>query len=122
MKIYIASKTRHGKYWKQLRSSGVNVISTWIDEVGPGETKDPAELSQRCIAEVKECDCLLLFISAEDQPKGAFIEVGAALAFSKPIRVVAPFYRIGIFQHHPSVTQFTTVADALNLNPADCLL
>lgn len=119
MKIYVASKTRHAKYWRELRDSGVNIVSTWIDEVGPGETKNPTELVQRCISEVKECDCVMLYIAEGDEPKGAFIEAGAALAFGKPIKLVAPRYRIGIFQHHPSISHFMTVADALNLNPTD---
>src|SRR5690349_2919340 len=30
--------------WKRLRDSGVNIIATWIDEAGPGQTQDLSEL------------------------------------------------------------------------------
>ena len=119
MKIYTASKTRHAKYWQQLRAQGVNIISTWIDEAGPGQTKDPAELAQRCLTEIVKCDALLLYITDTDEPIGAFFEAGAALAIGKPVMVVAPLYKIGIFKYHPLVTHFMCVADALDLEPSN---
>lgn len=36
LKIYVASKTRHAAKWKALINKGYNIISTWIDEAGPG--------------------------------------------------------------------------------------
>lgn len=118
MKVYFASKTKHAIRWRSIRSSGVQVIATWIDEAEAGETVSPAELAQRCIAEVKECDVVLLYIGEGDEPKGAFIEAGAALAFGKPVRIVAPTYRVGIFVNHPLVSQFPTVAAALGHKPS----
>ncbi|MDE2105160.1 MAG: hypothetical protein KGL39_48480 [Patescibacteria group bacterium] len=119
MKIYAASKTRHASYWQKLRASGVNIISTWIDEAGPGQTKDSAELAARCLREIAECDALLLYVVDDDEPKGAFFEAGAALAIGKPVRIVAPLYKVGIFQYHPLVTHFRCVAEALELEPSN---
>ena len=91
--IYIASKTRYAEQWRKLRDRGANVISTWIDEAGPGQTKDPAELVQRCLSEIRTCDALLLYVERDDQPKGAYFEAGAALMLEKTwlSRVLFPF-------------------------------
>lgn len=120
-KIYTASKTRHAKYWQQLRKQGVNIISTWIDEAEKGQTKDIPELARRCISEIKACDFVLLYIEGDDQVHGALIEVGAGLAFGKPIRLVARQYRISVFDFHPLVERFMCVAEALELGPCGAM-
>lgn len=79
-KIYIASKVRHAPKWRALRSSGVNIISTWIDEAGAGEPPFLMELSERCIKESIECDAMIVYAEAIDILKGAYIEMGAALS------------------------------------------
>lgn len=119
MKIYGASKVRHADYWKRLRGCGNNIISTWIDESRPRETRNKQELARRCIEEIKRCDFVLLYIEEGDEPKGAFIEVGAALGFGKHVKVVAPTYRIGLFEHHYLVSRYPTMADVLSFIPHD---
>jgi nucleoside 2-deoxyribosyltransferase len=121
MKIYIASKTRYAENWKRLRERGVKIISTWIDEAGEGQIKDRSELAQRSLSEIQTCDVLLLYVDKEDHPKGAYFEAGAALALNKPIKLVAPLQSVGVFQHHPLVSKFMTVSEALNLKPDDDL-
>lgn len=79
MSLYCASKTKHAWRWRQLRSSGVQVISTWIDEAEAGQTSDFADLWIRCVKEAAEADWLLVYREPEEILKGAFIEVGAAL-------------------------------------------
>lgn len=88
MKIYIASKTKHAEKWKKLRNAGVNIISTWIDEAGAGESKNLTDLAARCIDEAKSADRLILYCEPSDKLKGALIEVGAALASGVPVYVV----------------------------------
>ena len=79
VKIYCASKTKHAQMWKDFRSLGSNIISTWIDEAGKGETKDMADLCNRCINECKECDALIVYAEPGDYLKGAFIEMGVVI-------------------------------------------
>lgn len=88
MKIYIASKTRHADKWKALRAEGHNIISTWIDEAGKGESDDLTDLAKRCVNEAKNADRLILFSDDDELLKGALIEVGAALAYGVPVYVV----------------------------------
>lgn len=88
IKIYIASKTRHAARWQTLRAQGYNIISTWIDEAGKGESKDLRDLAIRCIDEAKSADRVILYASENDILKGALMEVGAALACNVPVYVV----------------------------------
>lgn len=39
-RIYGASRTSHAEKWKAWRSAGLPIVSSWIDEAGPGQTKD----------------------------------------------------------------------------------
>lgn len=79
--IYIASKTKHADRWRFLRDQiGEPIISTWIDEAGPGESSDLSDLWHRCILEASSADILILYREPGDALKGAWVELGAALA------------------------------------------
>jgi hypothetical protein len=123
-RIYAASRASlpmRPAMWKQLRSEGFNIVSSWIDEAEPGATADLGELWQRIHLEVARADGLVLYAEAEDFPlKGAFIEVGIALGLGRPIHVVcadfepqAPSYRpVGSWIMHPNVARFKNVRQA----------
>lgn len=83
--IYIASKTVHAPRWRKLRAAGLPITSTWIDEAGAGESKDLFDLWRRCIGESGSCDLLILYREPEEVLKGAWIELGSALAKNKPV-------------------------------------
>jgi hypothetical protein len=109
--------------WRAYRDAGHPIISTWIDEAGEGETDDLGELWERIAAEVASSCGLVLYVEAEDFPlKGAFVEVGMALALGKQINIVAPDVQlepcslrpIGSWAAHKNVCFFETVSDALN--------
>lgn len=89
-RIYIASKTKHAARWRELRDAqGYNITSTWIDEAGPGESKDLSDLARRCVDEARKANALILYCESGDFPlKGALIEVGAALGAGVPVFVV----------------------------------
>ena len=87
-KIYMASKVKHFQKWIDLRNKGYNIISTWIDEAGPGQTKDKSELCNRVIDEVKNCDFLIVYTEEGEFLKGALIEMGIAMGFEIPIFLV----------------------------------
>ncbi|HEX2554191.1 MAG TPA: hypothetical protein VHL98_10845 [Microvirga sp.] len=86
--IYIASKTTHAARWRDLRSAGLPIISTWIDEAGKGETACFADLWRRCVSEAASADALIVYREPGEVLKGAFVEVGAALASGKPVYAV----------------------------------
>lgn len=91
--VYVASRASipaRAAMWRELRTAGARIISTWIDEAGEGETGCFAELWQRIENEIRAADRLVLYVEPGDFPlKGALIEVGMALAFGKPVLVVA---------------------------------
>jgi hypothetical protein len=115
--IYIASKTKHADKWIELRNRGINIISTWIDEAGPGQTKDMAYLCNRCIEESIRCDAMIVYAEEGDLLKGAFIEMGVALAVSgKRIYLVGPVLPIGsAFTYGRYVYTATSIEMAISL-------
>lgn len=110
--IYVASKTKHAHIWLRLRAEGYPIISTWIDEAGPGESKCLRDLWMRCVAEAASCKALLLYAEPEDALKGAWVEVGAALACDIPVFAVGiqGLYSVA---NHPRVICVASIEDAL---------
>lgn len=108
--IYIASKTRHAALWRDLRDAGAPIISTWIDEAGEGESADLHDLWQRCIAESCSCKTLIVYRQPEDVLKGAWVEIGAALASGNPV------YAVGLdgftISKYRGIKHFPSLADA----------
>jgi hypothetical protein len=86
--IYTASKTKHAHLWRDLRDAGAPIISTWIDEAGEGESSDLHDLWQRCISESRSCKILIVYRQPEDVLKGAWVEIGVALAVGTPVYAV----------------------------------
>lgn len=113
MRIYMASKTAHADKWKQLRNQGIQVISTWIDEAGPGESQDLSDLWWRCISESSEADATIVYREEGEVLKGAFIEVGSALASGKIVVAVGYWHDNMSFLNHPGVVRAETVKAAL---------
>lgn len=122
---YVASRAsipERSAMWRALRAQGANIVSTWIDEAGAGESAYPTELWTRIEREIKAADRLILFVAPEDFPlKGALIEVGMALSLGKPVIVVAPDVQLeprsmrplGSWAAHPLVSFKLSVEAAL---------
>jgi hypothetical protein len=109
--------------WARVRAEqGYQFTSTWVDIALAGEVPDLADLWTGITAEIAACDCLVLYVAPEDFPlKGAFVEVGMALALNKAVRVVAPGVDLdpvdckplGSWARHPLVAFAPTVEEAL---------
>lgn len=122
--IYVASRAsipERGAMWREYRAKGVPINSTWIDEDGPKASRDLAGLWDRIRIEVTSAERLVLYVEPDDFPlKGAFIEVGMALAANVPVMVVAPgvyieprnYRPLGSWMHSPLVSRFDTVEEA----------
>lgn len=83
--IYMASKAvAHGPRWQKLRES-LPVISTWIDESAPDAKLDWPDLWARCLAEATSAEVLIVYMEPGETLKGAWVEVGAALAAGVPV-------------------------------------
>lgn len=87
--IYVASKVAHAEMWRDLRAfERMPIISTWIDEAGPGESADLSDLWRRCIEEASNAAALLILRRPDEVLKGAWVELGAALASGVPVYAV----------------------------------
>jgi hypothetical protein len=127
--VYVASRAsvpERAAFWREMRAAGAPIISTWIDEAGPGETADLGELWARIGREVASARWLVAYVEPGDFPlKGALVEVGMALALGKPVTLCAPGVQIeerscrpiGSWMRHPLVTRLDDVHLAL-LPPA----
>lgn len=121
--IYVASRAsipERAAMWRQYRANGFPIISTWIDEDGPGQSVSLRDLWERVVREVASAERLVLYAESDDSPlKGAFIEVGIALGCGVPVFVVAPnviidssFRPLGSWVAHPNVTMCGSLDDA----------
>lgn len=114
MNIYVASKSHHWEFWQTLRAHlrfPHRITSTWIDEGAPGASSDLADLWRRCIAEASDADALIALHRGGEEWKGAFVEIGAALAHGKPVIVIGD--PPGSWVNHPLVGRARTIREAL---------
>lgn len=113
LSVYTASKTAHADKWRALRSRGVNVISTWIDEAGAGETLCFTDLWIRCVREASTADIVMLYREAGEVLKGALVEAGAALGNGRAVWLVGDGTGASYsFQAHPLVRRIRSLDDA----------
>jgi hypothetical protein len=119
VQVYVSSQTKHAHLWHTVRRAWdtmpFEVISTWIDEAGPGETVDFADLWTRNIAEASRCDLLIAYVATGDVWKGVYIEIGAALAHGHPVYVIGDRDALPnpSWLHHPLVTLASDPDDAI---------
>jgi hypothetical protein len=109
--------------WARLRDElGFDINSSWVDLALAGAAPDFAELWSNILAEIADCDCLVLYVEADDFPlKGAFVEAGVALGLRKPVRIVArgvaldqlDFKPIGSWAKHPLVSFHSDLETAM---------
>lgn len=124
MILYVASRASipaRSAMWRELRDKhNFDIVSTWIDEAGEGETNDFVELWTRIWREISGCDGLILYAEKDDFPlKGALVEVGIALGMDKRVAAILPFELenrtlrpVGSWLKHPNVYVCTTMIQA----------
>lgn len=126
-KYYVASRAsipERSAMWRRLRSEGLDITSTWIDEAKEGQTHDFGDLWTRIIAEISNADALILYAESEDFPlKGALIEAGVAIALGKKVYAVLPGVRlegrtlrpVGSWLAHPLVKRCDAITEVIFL-------
>lgn len=111
--IYVASKVKHGGLWRAFRDErGVPIVSTWIDYNELKMPEDLRDLWQRCVKEAENSIAMLLYREPGEVLKGAWIELGVALANNVPV------YAVGIEEytvsHAEGVRHFANLESALS--------
>jgi hypothetical protein len=114
--IYTASKPRHAAMWRDLRDQqGYNVIATWIDYENDEAVQDWEKLWVDCFNEARAAAVTLVYLEAGDQLRGAYVEMGVAMASGALVFIANPHKeRITDAIHHPQVTEFDSLAAALD--------
>lgn len=98
MKFYVGAPLRHWesarKAMSALRSMGHEVTHDWTleaEEHFKGRSNVPnSEIALSCIAGVEKCDAAFFLLSVSEAMQGTWVELGAALAGSKPVIAYLP--------------------------------
>lgn len=102
--------------WRHLRDLGAPILSTWIDETGPGEIPDRGAFLSRCFHEVLTSERLILYAEPGDPPlEIALGEACVAMAAAIPVYVVAPGVSdaaLGFIPSCPTARRVDTVGAA----------
>lgn len=126
-KIYVASRAsipERGKMWRNYKEQGSQIVSSWIDAKEELTTDFLTGLWTEIEKEINLCDILVLYVDKEDFPlKGAFIEVGMAIALGKPVFVILDnielnpinFNPLGSWAAHPNVKFINHLDDIMFL-------
>jgi hypothetical protein len=76
--------------WRTLREQGHSIISSWIDEAGPGESPSREDLINRCLQEASSAERIIWYVEATDFPfKLAWGEICVGLFSGVPVFIVA---------------------------------
>lgn len=132
MIIYVASRVKHAKMWRdRVYHRNDPIVSTWIYEDGDGQTESFSELWERILQEIKSADRLVIYVGRDDFPlKGAYVEVGMALALNIPVFLFLesgvreslqyPSLRpLGSWAMHPNVKWCDTLDEAMGRHDAN---
>lgn len=110
---YVASKSKHAPRWRAMRTAGAPIVSTWIDEDGPGRSHMPS-LWERAFSECSSAYGGIVYVEPGEVQKGALVEMGALLAHGAPVVWVGPRdYLSGL--RHPNVRFADSPEEALEV-------
>lgn len=114
IRVYIASKTQYAGQFLDYRAAwqreGLDLHCRWFQEVLNGEAQGRSEKDltpEECrkiwfddAEDIASSDFLIIYGSALDRLRGAFVEAGMALALGIPVIVVGAT-DFGTWIHHP---------------------
>jgi hypothetical protein len=133
-KVYIASKFKHGVWWKKLYEDsrnfsllsdepkhpwyGIEFTSRWFKNYAGNVPDEPQFCKIGWVHDVEDvaaADVLIIYAEPEDNLRGALVEVGVALANDLWIIAVGDHPDYGTWQYHPYVHKVNTMDEALQL-------
>jgi hypothetical protein len=127
MKVYIAApysrKDQMNVYAAELRKGGVEVTSSWLNEIHPPTVQMPdlthEEHQKYAIQDIKDVRAAKAMVFFTDQTKqiiraGRHVEFGIAIERRMPIFVVG-LEKENLFHHAPGVMHFKTWEDVRDI-------
>lgn len=94
-----------------MRSEGLPVTSTWIDEE---QTPDFTEAWPRYLEEASRCAAMIVYVEPGEILKDGLLEIGAALAGGADVFVVGQVDALVSAAHHPNLQLEETLALAMD--------
>ena len=127
LRVYTASKLKHGAMWRALCAENSHFIAhaRWLKHNSIGTPDDPADAVAFWLQDeqdVKDADVLVLYAEEGEKLRGALVEVGIALAWGVPVIVVGSHSDYGTWQFHPGVRRVDNmremILELLRVEPA----
>ncbi len=121
MRVYVstsfANKEEAKEVMEQFRSLGFTISHDWTEEKTEGESGESLkDFLQRCAVldfqGVQNCD--LFFLINDTRAKGAFTELGMAIAYEKAIIITRHSTVDNIFSRLVDVMKFETIQDGIS--------
>lgn len=115
MKFYVAGnyskdKLRCRYIMEDIKRAGHFVTEDWTD---PKYDHAPHDLCCRVDCEgIQNADALILYAVFERQYRGAFVEMGLALAWNKPVYIIGNAIDTCVFTAHPLVKKIHYISEA----------
>ena len=117
IRVYTASKLRHAELFRDLRyaTDGVYFTARWpvTVQLASEAAKPASQMQQDNFSDIAASDAMLVYVEKGEHLKGGLVEVGFALAYSKPVFVVGQHEDYSKWQFHPSVRRSPTIEQAL---------
>lgn len=121
MRVYLATKFENLKEFNEakqmLEDLGHELTHDWSKEDASGKTGPELEayLTGCALADLQGVrDAEALLIINHEKGKGMFVEMGAALAWQKPVFFVYPDRAYNIFTKVPGVEEFDDLTKAID--------
>lgn len=113
MKLYVASKWQEWEMVKYiidiLKNRNHEIMADWTNHPKHAHNK---EYALEAMAGIKECDLLIAYMANKHYYKGAWTEIGGALALNIEVYVIGDV--TGVFSEHPLVTKFGSIAQVIS--------
>jgi nucleoside 2-deoxyribosyltransferase len=108
VRVYFASKLRHGGRWRTLCASAHQFVAyaRWLKHTSIGTPDTPDNASTFWLEDqqdVKHADVVVVYAEPGEHLRGALVEAGMAIAYGKPVVVVGDHPDYGTWQYHPLV-------------------
>ncbi len=118
IRVYPASKLRHGPMWRELddRTPNVQFHARWLKHNKIGTPDLPNEATQfwmQDVQDIKDADCVFVYAEPDDHLRGALVEAGIAIALGVPVYTIGKHPDYGTWQHHPNVHKVSSIEDAI---------
>jgi nucleoside 2-deoxyribosyltransferase len=117
IKIYFASKRRHAEKLAGYRINQIHICARWIEtaNLGMNKSKPAAHWMEENFIDIQASDYVLVYAEEADTLETALVEVGWAMAFSKPVIVIGDHDSYKPWRANFKRVSFQpTIEDALN--------